>query len=411
MRFSTFGAVALLAACSAVPALAFAPSAPPQPPAAAQPPAGLPQKVNVSAKASKAIAELQKAVEAKDAASIPAKLAAAQAAATTNEDRYVIAQLQLKVALAAKDTEGMAKAVDALSASGLVPSGEVAHLYTGLGVEFYNSKQFDKAVSQFQRAMALDPADLEPQTLLAEAQNSLGQRAAAAATLQKVIKQTIASGKKPEEKVYKRALAMAYSDNPAAALDLAKQWVAAYPSPDSWTNTVAIYRNTEHPDSAGTLDLLRLLRAAGALDRPEDYIRYVTTARDQNNFAEAQSVLAEGIAAKKIEATNPLAAELKAKLVPSLSDLAAAAKTAPSARTLMGIGDRYFGLGEYAKAADTYRQAIAKGGGDAGLANLHIGMALARAGDKAGATTALNAVAGPNAGIAKLWILYLQQHG
>ena len=43
------------------------------------------------------------------------------------------------------------------------------------------------------------------------------------------------------------------------------------------------------------------------------------------------------------------------------------------------------------------------------LANLHLGMALARSGDKAGATAALNAVTGPRADIAKYWLLYVQQ--
>jgi predicted Zn-dependent protease len=107
-----------------------------------------------------------------------------------------------------------------------------------------------------------------------------------------------------------------------------------------------------------------------------------------------------------MEPANPLVAEMKGKPRPSLADLAAAAKNA-SAHALMGIGDRYYGLGDYAKAADTYRQVIAKGG-DASLANLHLGMALARAGDKAGATAALNAVTGANAGIAKFWSLYVK---
>ncbi len=54
---------------------------------------------------------------------------------------------------------------------------------------------------------------------------------------------------------------------------------------------------------------------------------------------------------------------------------------------------------------------IAKGGVDANVANLHLGMALARSGDKAGATAAFNAVSGPRADIAKYWLLYLQTKG
>jgi hypothetical protein len=66
-------------------------------------------------------------------------------------------------------------------------------------------------------------------------------------------------------------------------------------------------------------------------------------------------------------------------------------------------------MGDYAKAAELYRMSMTKPGVDASVANLHIGMALARAGDKAGATTALNAVTGPRADIAKFWLAYLNQ--
>jgi hypothetical protein len=45
---------------------------------------------------------------------------------------------------------------------------------------------------------------------------------------------------------------------------------------------------------------------------------------------------------------------------------------------------------------------------DPNVANLHLGMALARGGDKPGATAALNAVTGPLADVAKFWLLYLQ---
>jgi Flp pilus assembly protein TadD len=83
----------------------------------------------------------------------------------------------------------------------------------------------------------------------------------------------------------------------------------------------------------------------------------------------------------------------------------------PTPANLLRIGDRYYGMGNYAKAAEVYRDVMTKPGADKEVANLHLGMALARAGDKAGATAALNAVTGPRAGIAKYWLLYVQQHG
>src|SRR3954452_15509032 len=59
--------------------------------------------VRPSKNALKPIVDLQTAVNKNDVATIPAKIAAAQAVATTKEDHYVIGQLQLKAALAAND--------------------------------------------------------------------------------------------------------------------------------------------------------------------------------------------------------------------------------------------------------------------------------------------------------------------
>ncbi len=74
---------------------------------------------------------------------------------------------------------------------------------------------------------------------------------------------------------------------------------------------------------------------------------------------------------------------------------------------MIDAGDALYGVGAYVEAVPLYRAALTKGG-DADLANLHLGMALARSGDKAGATAALNAVSGANADIAGYWLLWLR---
>ena len=75
---------------------------------------------------------------------------------------------------------------------------------------------------------------------------------------------------------------------------------------------------------------------------------------------------------------------------------------------MLRIGDRYYALGDNAKAVESYRAAMGKPGVDADVANLHIGMALTAAGDKAGATQAFNAVKGSRADVAQYWLFYLQ---
>lgn len=428
MKLITISAIAIAAAITAGPALAqYTPPAAqnqtpqvptqaqnqPEPTQQTEAPID-PSKIKVSKGAAKALRDLQQAVIANDMANLPARLAAAKAAATTPEDRYIIGQLQLKAALAAKDNTAASAAVEAIATSGLVGGAQVAELYSALGVNFYNAKDYARAAQLFQRSAGLNPRSAEPLKLLAEAQNAQGQRAEAAATLAKALQMSAAAGQKPGEDLYKRAVGMAYEAKSPLAVELGRRWVAAYPNAESWKNSIAIYRNMNQLGVGPTLDLLRLMRAAGALTSPGDYSLYATAAAEQGNFAEAQSVIDQGIAAKVVNPSSSnfrdIVGGLKTKPKATEADLEAAAKTAPAGSTLIGIGDRMYGLGHYAKAVEIYKQAIAKGA-DKNLANLHIGMALARAGDKAGATAALNSVTGANAEIAKYWLIYVQRQG
>ena len=81
-------------------------------PAAAQQP---PAQIKVSSKAQPALIALQNAVNANDTAKIPGAIAAAQAAVQTKEDRYMLGQLQLKAALAAKDDAAISAAGDVIA--------------------------------------------------------------------------------------------------------------------------------------------------------------------------------------------------------------------------------------------------------------------------------------------------------
>jgi tetratricopeptide (TPR) repeat protein len=362
----------------------------------------------------KPIIDLQNSVNANDYASVPAKVAAASKVAKTPVDRYLIAQLQLKAALAAKDNAGMATAIDAVAASGYLDKAKTAELYQSLGATFYNAKQLDLAGSALEKAVAANPGDAQSLIMLGETRNAQGRKPEAVSLFQRALQASSAGGTKPEEKLYKRAVSIAYDAKQPAAIDLARQWVAAYPSTESWRNSIAIFRNLSSQDVEGTLDLLRLMQAAGALTSPADYNLFATAAADQANYPEAQAVIDAGIAAKQVDPTSPLfrdtIAGLRAK--PKLTDaaLAEAVKSATTGQALVRVGDRAYGMGQYAKAAELYRQGIAKGVTDVNVANLHLGMALARSGDKAGATAAFNAVTGQRADIAKYWLLYVNSH-
>jgi tetratricopeptide (TPR) repeat protein len=229
--------------------------------------------------------------------------------------------------------------------------------------------------------------------------------------LQQVIQASTAAGKKPEEAVYRRAVALAYEGKLPNTMDLVSQWVTAYPSSTSWHDAISIYRNLHPGDSPALIDVFRLATATNSLQEAADYEIYAGKTAEAANFGEAKAVVDAGIAAGKIKASNPVIASVIAASkgkVPTEAELAAAEKGAAIPSAYLRVGDRYYGAGNYAKAAALYRQALSKGA-DANTSNLRLGEALARSGDKAGATAALNAVTGPQADIAKLWLLYAQR--
>ena len=421
MKFTTT-ALALVLAASAAPAAAQYMSAPPpqNPPQTAVPPQqqsdnspAKPGGIQPSAKARKALVDLQTAVNANDTANIPAKIAAAQAVVSTKEDRYLLGEMELKAAIASKNNAAMMAAIDAIAASGYETPTQMAKLYAGIGGNFFNAKQLDQAAAAYEKAAALDPRNTDVLLNLGETRFAQGRQADAVATFEHAIQLDTAAGQKAPEAVYKRALSIAYDAKLPSAVQIAREWVAAYPSPNNWHDAVAVYRNQYHPDEESTLDLLRLLQAAGALTSPSDYSLFLEAAADQSNYNEAQAVVNAGIAAHVINPADSLfkndIAALSGKSKATVADLQTAAKTAANATALLRIGDRYYGMGDYAQAADLYRQAKAKGI-DPDLANLHLGMALARSGDKAGAAAAFSAVTGPRADVAKFWLAYVQQH-
>lgn len=400
MKFLTATAIGLAMFTSAGTATAQTAKAPA---AAAQAPS-----VKVSAKAQPALAKLQQVVDANDRANFPAALAAAQAAAQNNDDRWLIGGLQMKAAIAAKDYAGMSAALDAIAASGHLTPAKAAEGYVAVGGEAYNAKDYAGAAVQFNKAIKINPNDPEALKLLGQSLLLGGKPGEAVPVMQRAIQASAAAGTKADEQLYRVAVQAAFDSKSPATLDLASSWLKAYPGPLSWRNTLLIYRSSAALDDPGMLAVRRLMDATGGLTSATEYKAYLEDLVFQSNFNEAHAVLDRAVAAKVIDPASPEAAAVKSKPTASVADLAAAAGNAKSGMAVLKIGDRLYGMGEYAKAADLYRQAKAKGV-DPALADLFTGVALARAGDKAGARAALNAAGGARAGIAKYWLLYLDQ--
>lgn len=372
------------------------------------------RKISVSKEALKAIKEYQDAVNAKDVVNMPAKLAAAQAVAKSADDHYVIGQLRLQAAAASKDDAQIASAIEALFATNSADPHQVAPLYLNLARIQYNAKQFDKAAASFEKVLAQNPNHTDAMVELAETRFSQGRAADAVNLIQKGIATKLAAGQKPDESWYKRGLRIAFNAQLPAAMEISRQWITAYPSATSWRDGLLVYRRLGKPDGAANLDVLRLQRAVDALEGSGDYELYAYEAVEGRAPSEAKTVLEEAIAAKKIDANAaifrevlPIVRKAAAGEQQGLAERQASAEAAPKAAAAMAVANASFGLGQYDKAAQLYRMALTKPGADADLINLRLGIALARKGDKAGATEALKAVTGARSELAKYWLIYV----
>lgn len=374
------------------------------------------RQVTLSQKAGAAIVELQTAVKAKDAATIAQKLASAQAAAKSNEEKYLVAALQAQAASDSNDLAALQAGVTALEASGVATDEEVAGRWTDVGKRFFNAKQFDQAASALERAVARSANSVPALKALALTRESQGRKAEAVATLQKALAATKAAGQAAPENEYKYAVSMAYTAKIPAAYAAARDWVAAYPTPKNWHDALRIHREIANPQGDLLIDNMRLAAATGGLETEAEFHQFASALMARRLTAEAKAVLEAGGAAKKIDLSSPVFKEFAAARAKPQTRAAvdAAAKTAlagTSAKAAIDAGDAYYGLGAYAEAAAAYRAALGMSGVDVNLANLRLGMALARSGDKAGATAALNAAGGAYAEVAKYWQVWLASRG
>lgn len=371
-------------------------------------------QANISKGARKTLVDLQTAVMAKNMAAIPALVASAQALAKTDHDKCFIGQMQIKAAVDSNDMKGAAAALEAQLALGVVPPTTIANLYENLAEIQSDAGAHADAGNSLERSLQIAPNRASATIMLAETRVNQNRVADALALFQKAIATEVAAGRMPIESWYKRPVAVAYGAKNPATHGLLRAWVAAYPSSTSWREAIRVHAMLSGLGNAALLDMSRLARLNRALAGDADYGNYAAAALGRGFPGEAKAVLDEGFAAGAINRNQPTLKATHASATAkaagdraSLDTLAAAAAAGGTAKSLMTLAEAYHGYGDYAKAAALVRAAQGKPGVDAELANLRLGMALAAAGDKAGAKAALDLATGPQAEVARYWLTYV----
>lgn len=414
---STFALAAALVVGGAVVTAPFHPAQAAKKKKAEAAPAATGRQLSITPAARPALGALDKAVKAKDKAAFDAALPAAEAAAVSGDDKYFVARQRYQFARDANDDAAQAVALEAIIASGGAQPSELASANFNLGVKAFGASNWARAETAFTQATTLNPADTDAMFNLAVTQIKLKKDAEALTTLQRAIAGNKAANKPVPEGWYKTALQVAFSLRRPEAQTLSSEVLAAYPTRENWRNALVVFRDGVKRDTAASIDVLRLMRASKSMTTKAEYYDLALALSETNPALpyEAKKVIDEAVAANIARTTddsyrrvNSFAAPKLAEDQASLPGLETRARAAASGKLAFNTADALLGYGQYAKAAELYRIAISKGGEvDVPLANQRLGIALALAGDKAGAQTAFKAVTGPRASVAALWLSWL----
>ena len=373
----------------------------------------------------KAAAPAQAALKGTDPAAIEPAVAAAEAAATSDDDKYAAAHFRLQLsqlklkASGSSDQSTLRPPLEALVANPKTPQTEKAQLSFVLGQLAYQGNRSADALRYFTQAQQLGYSDPQLPLLVAQSKIASGDVAGGTGDLDTITKQAEASGQKAPEEYYRYALGQnVKAHNKPQSVEWLKKWLAAYPTSKNWHDALYIYGlqgkdSLATPDKGQTVDLFRLMRQTKALDQ-YGYEEYAQKVLDSGLPDEAKTVVAEGRASGKLPATGGNGAAIVTDANKgiategSLTTLATKAKASSTGALAAQTADAYLGKGDYASAIPLYRTALEKGGVKTDDVNTHLGIALAMSGDKAGAKTAFAAVTGPTrVDIASFWSLWL----
>jgi Flp pilus assembly protein TadD len=422
---AAFAAVLMLGA--AAPALAQSQTyqtAPPRvTPAPAPAPTATPaqpeRQYNLNRAERTAMQPLLVAVQASDWPAAVAALPAAVAAARGNDAKYLIGQIRLRIGIGTSDRQMQAQGIDEMIASGGAQPHEMRALYENQLSFATAAGDTAKAARATAQLDALNPNDPNRFIRQAAIRATANDIPGALALYRQAIQLQTTNGQPIPVEWRQRMSALAYGARLPETASLMREWLAVAPSQALWHDSLAIYAEfIGASDGALTLDVYRLIRAAGAMTNERDFIVLAQAASDVRAFGEIKAVLEEGFSRNLITANAALMRERIALATrrstedrASLATERTAALAGRDGAAVLRLAEAYYGYGEYGPAAELYRAALQKGGTDANVVNTRLGAALAQAGQRAEAEAAFRAVTGPRTELAQYWLLWLQSRG
>jgi len=359
-------------------------------------------------------AELLKANKAKEAL---AKVREADSVANkTPAEQLMVDRMRGAAALRAGDAPTAIHSFEAAYATGRLSGAEQAQIAEQLAFAYSQSKDWGKTREWAMKAQQAGGSSPQLSQLLAYVNSQSGDYNAIARESLAAVAAAEQAGRRPDEgDLLRLADAQMRTGQGAAQAATIEKLVAYYPKKEYF----ALYLNRLIGKSGFSdrhaLDVMRLKLATGNLTKAEDVMEMAQLALQDGQAGEAKKVLDEAFASGllgktgEVERQKRLLALATQRVASAPNDLKAAEADGLAAKdgtALVRIGLAYTGLGQFDKGIDLIQQGISKGGlrfpSDA---NLHLGIALTRAGQKGRAAQAFKAVTGTDgaAELARMW--------
>jgi tetratricopeptide (TPR) repeat protein len=374
----------------------------------------------VSTGNAKALHEVQDLLKAKKYSEVVTKANAILAGSSkTKDDTFVAYQFLLEAAKAQNDVPGMMKALEGEIDSGFLPTaGENLMCRTLQGLA-YQQKDYKRAIDCGEKLIKEGRAEPDINQYVGQAYYQLKDYPATIHYIGDVIADKEKRGAKPERNDL-ILLQSAYdkAGNKDAAQAGLEKLVRYYPTSDTWL-TLLYDLQRERLDPHQRLHLHRLMNATGNLKDARDYMAYTEASMALKLQAESQQALTSGLKAnafpagserdraeRYLKSASAAAATDKGKLAKMEAD----ARAAPTGEPLFLLGAMDYSFGDYPKAIDALKAALAKGGlkNDA-YVGMTLGEAQIKAGQKADAVKTFKSIKTDNdvtRRLVQLWILY-----
>ncbi|MEQ1510240.1 MAG: hypothetical protein ABL909_07570 [Sphingopyxis sp.] len=349
---------------------------------------------------------LNTAVTAQDWPTAETALTALKAAAVAPYELYLASQMEFRIASGMHDNARQMLALDAMIASNGAPALDATRILVAGGQLAYNAEQYAKAADLLQRALAAGSTTEDLPMLRLDSLLRSNQVDPALAYFNEMA--TAGTATDRMYGIVARSLQQANRNQELSALLIRR--VSLFPTHLNFRSSVQSYLLTVPNDRGQSIDLMRLLYRAGAINNRSFYLEYVGNLVEEGLPAEAMAMIAAGRAANLIPAGDTSFREIETSQRDKLTDDRASlpgterrAATAADGRLARLAGDAYLGYENYVKAEEMYQLALTKSPADSDLINTRLGITRFSAGNFSGAQQAFALVTGARAPVARIW--------